>query len=300
MGIGIHSARSLIDVRRRGVSFMRTLTLGRQDLAVPYPVIAGLFRSLECPTATAPTLSPDDSCWSHAEPFFELLGAGQVEALDASPFEGANLIHDLNRPVPEELWGRFDVVFDGGTLEHVFQLPTAIQSCMRMVKIGGRLILHTPGNNWFGHGFYQFSPELFFHVLSEANGFALERMTVVENFPAGRCYAMADPARSGLYVETYSVLPILIMVEAVKQHEVPHLLALPPQQSYYADQWGSVSAPGSRLSRRVVGRRKAVGSRRLSGRIADLLYWWAVMREVRKSRRRGFEWQGSFYTRIGE
>jgi len=102
MGIGIHAARSLIVARRRGVSFNRTLTLGRQDLAVPYAVIAGLFRSLQYPSPTPPALAPDDPRWRHADPFFELLGTAQVDTLDASSFEGANVIHDLNRPVPEE------------------------------------------------------------------------------------------------------------------------------------------------------------------------------------------------------
>jgi SAM-dependent methyltransferase len=294
MGIGIHAARSLIVARRRGVSFERTLTLGRQDLAAPYPVIEELFRSLQCSPAMPLALAPNDPRWRRAEAFFELLGAAQVDVLDASPFEGANVIHDLNRPVPEDLWGRFDVVFDGGTIEHVFHSPTAIQSCMRMVRTGGRVIIHTPGNNWFGHGFYQFSPELFFRVFSEDNGFAVEAMNLVENFPAGRCYSMVDPARVGRRAETYSALPILIMVEAVKKREVPSLLESSPLQSDYAAQWQS----GLRPSRRGYGQRKEGGARGLHGWKAALLYWWAVGRELRKSRRRGFEWQNSFYARL--
>jgi 2-polyprenyl-3-methyl-5-hydroxy-6-metoxy-1,4-benzoquinol methylase len=57
-------------------------------------------------------------------------------------------------------------VFDGGTLEHIFDYPTAIKNCMKMVKPGGHLLLTTPANNWFGHGFYQFSPELFYSFVS--------------------------------------------------------------------------------------------------------------------------------------
>jgi len=99
-----------------------------------------------------------------------------------------------------------------------------------MVRTGGHVIMHVAGNNWFGRGFCQFSPELFFRVFSEENGFAVEAMSLVENFPPGRWYSMVDPARVGRRAETYSALPILIMVEAVKQREVPSLLESPPRQ----------------------------------------------------------------------
>ncbi|GHV03646.1 hypothetical protein AGMMS50229_03290 [Campylobacterota bacterium] len=42
---------------------------------------------------------------------------------------------------------------------------------MELVKTGGHLILGTPIDNYYGHGFYQFSPELFFSLLDRDNGF---------------------------------------------------------------------------------------------------------------------------------
>jgi hypothetical protein len=35
----------------------------------------------------------------------------------------------------------------------------------------------TPANNQMGHGFYQFSPELFFRVFSQENGYLLRALT---------------------------------------------------------------------------------------------------------------------------
>jgi len=67
-------------------------------------------------------------------------------------------------------------VIDGGTLEHVFNFPVAIKNAMQMVRAGGRLSLSPPANNYFGHGFYQFSPELFYRVLSAEKRVPLERM----------------------------------------------------------------------------------------------------------------------------
>ena len=107
-----------------------------------------------------------------AEPLFRLLGAKTVESLDYSDYEQASIIHDMNTPLGDRLVEKFSVVMDGGTLEHVFNYPVAIRNCMDMVKVGGHLIVKTPSNNAFGHGFYQFSPELFFSLLNEENGFA--------------------------------------------------------------------------------------------------------------------------------
>ena len=115
------------------------------------------------------------------EPMLEKLGA-TVDSVDANAFEGANIIHDLNRPMPVELQGRYDVVFDGGTLEHVFNFSTAMRGCLELPEVGGHFIMTSPANNQMGHGFYQFSPELFFRIFSEENGYELRAIFLVPTF----------------------------------------------------------------------------------------------------------------------
>lgn len=106
--------------------------------------------------------------------------------MDASKYEGASVVQDLNQPVPDSLKERFDAIFDGGTLEHVFNIPAALKNCMEMTKVGGRFYMHTCANNLCGHGFYQFSPELFYRVFSEQNGFEVERMVIHPLGPYGQ------------------------------------------------------------------------------------------------------------------
>ena len=98
--------------------------------------------------------------------------AKRIDSLDISEFEGANVIHDLNLPINELLAGTYDLIIDGGTLEHVFNLPIALASMSSLLKIGGRILHISPSNNYVGHGFYQFSPELFASFYSKKNGFA--------------------------------------------------------------------------------------------------------------------------------
>ena len=64
-------------------------------------------------------------------------------------------------------------LLDSGTLEHVFHLPNALKSVVELAKVGGRVMLLSPSSNHFDHGFYMFSPTLFYDYFS-ANGLRIE------------------------------------------------------------------------------------------------------------------------------
>lgn len=95
-----------------------------------------------------------------AETLMEKLGFGRMETMDFSDYEGAGVLHDLNRKPARSLEKKFDLIFDGGTIEHVFNVPMALEGVFRMLKPGGRLISANGLNGWYGHGMYQFNPEL--------------------------------------------------------------------------------------------------------------------------------------------
>jgi hypothetical protein len=101
---------------------------------------------------------------------FKLLGFRSVSSIDFYPAESPTYVTDLNRPLPSELYGRFNLVYDGGTSEHCFCTSEVLSNAVRLTKLGGRVMHHIPLNNWVDHGFYQFSPTLFFDFY-EANGF---------------------------------------------------------------------------------------------------------------------------------
>jgi len=42
----------------------------------------------------------------------------------------------MSQPIDTIHKNKYDLVFDGGTLEHVFNFPVAIKNCMEMVKVG--------------------------------------------------------------------------------------------------------------------------------------------------------------------
>ena len=114
---------------------------------------------------------------------FGALGFNALESLDFSDYEAATHVVDLNSGVlPDGLTGRFDVVLDSGTLEHVFHLPKALKSVVELAKVGGRVMLLSPSSNHFDHGFYMFSPTLFYDYFT-ANGLRIETSYVVRYSP---------------------------------------------------------------------------------------------------------------------
>jgi 2-polyprenyl-3-methyl-5-hydroxy-6-metoxy-1,4-benzoquinol methylase len=76
----------------------------------------------------------------------------------------------MNTPVPKDI-EKYDTIFDGGSLEHIFNVNQALKNVSMMCKPGGQIIHSLPANNQCGHGFWQFSPELFLSLYSEKNGY---------------------------------------------------------------------------------------------------------------------------------
>lgn len=241
MGFDVQGLKFLLGARRHGVRFEKTAMIGRQELNLdPMSLqrILSAFGISHDPEVARRVLT---EAGGFAEPLLKLLGAERACSIDASAYEGASIVHDMNLPVPDSLKQSFSIVVDAGTLEHIFNFPAAIRSCMEMVEEGGHLLLMTPANNFTGHGFYQFSPELFFRIFSSSNGFEVVRAIVCETSPEAPWYQVMDPARAGRRVELTTMRPTYLMVQARRVRLAP-VLAKAPQQSDYTVLWKEIPA----------------------------------------------------------
>ena len=256
MGIIRSNAAFYLDARARGVSFRQTLTLGRQRLYIHQDELKRLSDQYRRePLNAAAGLEYGELADAFLRRFLDVQ---ELQSLDHSAYEGAGLVHDLNQAVPPALEERFDAVIDSGTIEHVFNFPVAIANCMKLVKAGGTLFLSTPANNMCGHGFYQFSPELFFRVFHASNGFALQRLVLVTHpFPGAELsrrqtwYDVTDPAAAGARAPLMTRTPAFLMAEATRTAVVP-IFATPPQQSDYVARWGEAAAPAAAAERAML------------------------------------------------
>jgi hypothetical protein len=236
MGFDVQGVRFLLGAHRSGVRFANTAIIGRHELFLDPALlqrILGCFGMAKNDAEVRRILTEADG---FAEPLLRLLGAEHICSVDASSYEGASVVHDMNLQIPNGLRSAFSVVIDAGTLEHIFDFPRAIKNCMEMVQEGGHLLVMTPANNFMGHGFYQFSPELFFRVCSEENGFEVTRAIVCEVDPDAQWYEVVDPARARKRVELVNSRPAYLLIQARRVRDVP-ILAVAPQQSDYTRLW---------------------------------------------------------------
>jgi hypothetical protein len=226
MGIDPHNLRFLLWCRQRGVSLAQTVTLGRQQLALTDPQLQSLARTYG---VSLPRLASGPGP-AYAEALLQALGAEQVDSIDASDYEGATRIADLNEPLAGDR--QYSCVVDAGTLEHVYNLAGAFANCLRLLRPGGHILHMVPCNNYFGHGFHQFGPEVFYRTYAEENGCRVVAMVLVELDRGGRWFKVPDPKLCRRRITFANAFPSQLMVLAEKLTDtacLPHW----PQQSDY-------------------------------------------------------------------
>ncbi len=177
-----------------------------------------------------------------APQFFETLGFPSASMLDVSDYEGADITADLNDPnMADKVSGQFDLIYDSGTLEHVFDMPTALRNLTKLTRIGGVVIHATPSNGFLDHGFWQVSPDLYKSYYTQAGFEVLTAALFVLSRPP---YAMSAAdnmyrAHGRKYVVEMASEAILVFA-AKKRREVASVdIKL---QDYYENMHGGAAS----------------------------------------------------------
>jgi hypothetical protein len=282
MGLDFHGAAMLALARQQKMQMRTVLTLGRQDSLLTLPWLQHLRRVYDAPVGEL-----DQKAEPYAEAFFKSLGAESVDSLDFSDYQGCTICRDLNAPPPAEPPKQtYDLVYDGGTLEHVFHFPNAIANCMSLVKVGGHFMASLPADQWLGHGFYQFSPELFFRVLSPENGFRIVRIFLAENLLGrGRLVRVIDPAETGVRCLLQTRKPLVLLVWAQKVAEVKPFQTW-PKQSDYQTRWeaahSQVPTSTEESHKSVIQRVRKLVGRLVPDSVKQYLAWRKHLQAARR------------------
>lgn len=162
-----------------------------------------------------------------------------VDTLDISPYQGCKIVHDLNFPLDTHS-NEYDLVIDGGTIEHIFNIGVAFRNILELLTPQGAFYFSTMGNNHCGHGFYQISPEFFFSA-EEHFGFKNTKVFLSPTlFPGQEIFQLPffaevrDNSRDSKRTVFHSFLPYGIAAYGVKDTASLKTGTWPVQSDYRA------------------------------------------------------------------
>lgn len=254
MGMTFSDARHLLQIRK-GARGGSAVTLGRQCVFLHFSDLRAL-RTLIGQDAAASAWLKQYKWGDYADLFFQdVLKFDTIDSIDVSNYEGATILHDFGEPIPPALTERFDLAFDGGTIEHVFNVPVALSNLMKLVRVDGIVYTASPSNNLCGHGFYQFSPELLYRVFSPANGYEIIFVRIaegkylsVELSTHHPIYDVRDPAATGGRVNLMTAKPVVIMTMA-RRTRACDPFAEKVLQSDYVSNWEAEGVGGGFIAK---------------------------------------------------
>lgn len=120
-------------------------------------------------------------------------GAKKVATIDLNGQNGA-IAHDLDLPIPDELAGKFDLVTNYGTGEHVNDQHMFFKNCHDACKNGGIMIHHLIHPGFFEkHGRYYYTQETAFRIAR----LCAYTILILEN------YASVKAGREGVVIVAY-------------------------------------------------------------------------------------------------
>lgn len=234
MGFNINTIRVILNAKQLDINFEKVVAIGRQEMDIKEQDFQKLLDKSNLKKIKLE---------KYFESFFRLLGAKITDSIDFSPYEGATIIHDMNSPIPDKYKSKYTLVIDGGSLEHIFNFPIAIKNCMELIEKNGYYIGITPTNNYSGHGFYQFSPELYYTVFNESNGFRIVKMYFYIDDRSGKTpiFEISDPNEVKQRVNIQNSYRSLLFVIAQKIEETEIFKNIPQQSDYKNIVWKGLS-----------------------------------------------------------
>lgn len=156
-----------------------------------------------------------------------LFAAMGIEAdfVDIVASRGCEIVLDLNHPVPMGMHGAYDVIYDGGTMEHCFNVGQVMQNIHALTRLGG-YILHLNPVNYFNHGFFNFNPT-FYHDFYTQSG----------NRLASACYVVHGPVLESRATQVHptaggAIMPPKSVILVIAQKTSDSVPGWPTQTKY--------------------------------------------------------------------
>ena len=236
MGIDLTSFEGILLSLKHVSKDGNALTLARQGVHFNKPILEYLMRKYNRQLS-------DTIFTSYCETLFKELGFSNTDSIDCSPYESATIVHDMNNPIPQNLKNKYDYIYDGGTIEHIFNIAQVIDNISEMLKVGGIFCSVTVNNNFSGHGIYQFSPEFFMSAFSERYGmkvldiYLAEVNSVYESWINVKSFNENNDGRNMTKFNTTNPVYIITIAQKISDNRLSLMKSAPQQYSYEQMDW---------------------------------------------------------------
>jgi hypothetical protein len=156
-----------------------------------------------------------------ARNFWQWLGFDYAAIdIDGSP---GSVPLDLNfDSVPHEFCGRFALVTNFGTTEHIANQLNAFKAIHDLTALGGIMVHELPAQGYFNHGFFNYNPK-FFWMLARSNGYDWIEMDYDQG---GVPYGLPENIMNGIRspsarIKSYQVTDAGMQIVLRKVYDVP-------------------------------------------------------------------------------
>ena len=136
-----------------------------------------------------------------------------IEVLDISDYEGADIVLDLNKPVPQRLHSNFDLIYDSSVIDNIFNPGQGISNIHCLLKPGGRYI-GINMNSFFPGAMVSCHPEWFYGFFA-VNGYSDVKVYLTEQIHE-RIGRFEFPTNLFRYQPNYTRKPNYNYLDAVK------------------------------------------------------------------------------------
>ena len=245
MGIDIVGFHSFLHAITCVKKYDNVLTLGRQGLDIDFELANyigrqyGIEFSNNIPFLPWEEISPYKA---YCEKMIKCFNFTNIDSMDYSTYENATVIHNLNTPIPYHL-KKYDLIVDGGTIEHVFNVPQVFENIINLLDINGIFVSITCNNNYSGHGFYQYSPDLFASIMQKKYGMELLSLKLAKlNTEPAEWHDVSninnnDDGRNLFHFDTNIPVYIICIARKISNERLNLILDPPNQFSYEEVQW---------------------------------------------------------------
>lgn len=200
MGLNIQGLKALLHENAYKEISGKVLLIGKSTVEIKYETISAIASLFGLDVKRGDFRKRDTQTKKSSTEFWvddvELLHTlfphiTSIDVLDVSPYEGANVIADMNLPISRNLYSSFDFVYDSSVLDNVFNPAQMISNIATMLRANGRVCMNNVAS-FFPGALCSCHPEWFYSFFAVNNFSDAKVYLTIQRKPSPRFETSTD------------------------------------------------------------------------------------------------------------